>query len=395
MLYRWGKKLGYKINKLYNICLARHEKKIIDNVLNSPGFGRPIINIPPTTVKKICFIIPGIEKHSGGITSILRLGTYLFEMEYEIVYADFTGEKVSVLKKNARFNLKDYKGDIKTINDTKADDFDVVIASNWQAVYSLSKYSAYKMYFVQDYEPYFFKLNERFLLAKLTYELGLHIVSLGKWNIKQIKRECASINSILDSVSFPYEPKEYSQSNPRDYNCYKNKSCFKIAVYTKEEGKRIPNILQNILSKTRKEMSDRGIRLELIFFGMEKFHKTSIGINLGKLTKDKLEDLYIECDFGMVASMTNVSLVPYEMIATGLPVIEFKDGSFPSFFPDGAAILIDFDYMTLVEGLSDHIENPEKIQKKVDAAQKALNGLSWENTAVEFSKILYLICKNI
>ena len=41
----------------------------------------------------------------------------------------------------------------------------------------------------------------------------------------------------------------------------------------------------------------------------------------------------------MVASMSNISLVPYEMHASGLPVIEFGDGSYPFFFGQDTAIL--------------------------------------------------------
>jgi len=58
--------------------------------------------------------------------------------------------------------------------------YDIIIATSWQSVYYVRNFSGYKAYFVQDFEPYFFKLNERYLLAKKTYELGLHIISLGK-----------------------------------------------------------------------------------------------------------------------------------------------------------------------------------------------------------------------
>jgi glycosyltransferase involved in cell wall biosynthesis len=51
------------------------------------------------------------------------------------------------------------------------------------------------------------------------------------------------------------------------------------------------------------------------------------------LSKKQLLSLYRKADFGMVASMSNVSLVPYEMLATGLPLIEFEDGTFPYFLP--------------------------------------------------------------
>ena len=46
----------------------------------------------------------------------------------------------------------------------------------------------------------------------------------------------------------------------------------------------------------------------------------------------------------MVASLTNISLVPYEMIAAGLPVIEFKDGTFEYFFSKETAISVSYTH---------------------------------------------------
>ncbi len=66
---------------------------------------------------------------------------------------------------------------------------------------------------------------------------------------------------------------------------------------------------------------------------LTKVQSYTFGNNLGKLNKEEMKSLYEKSDFGIVASMTNISLVPYEMLAMGLPIVEFKDGSFPFFFP--------------------------------------------------------------
>lgn len=378
--------LAYKIKELYEIGFNRREKQIVDSVLSSRDFGQTIANATPTQINKIAFIVPGIEKFSGGITSILRLGTYLIDAGYDVDMIDFTGETEKELFRNARYNLPSVKTKILTLSTAK-DEYDVVIAGNWQAVYFLNNFHAYKMYFVQDFEPYFFKLNERYLLAKLTYELGIHIVSLGKWNLEQIKLNCHPTGR-MDWISFPYEPKEYPKKVERNYEAYKSKDKIRIAVYTKEEGKRIPSIIQTLLSKAEHELKHQGINLEVLFFGLKRSYRVSIGKNLGKLSKEQMLELYRNCDFGMVASMTNISLVPYEMMATGLPVIEFSDGSFKSFFPDGCALLIDFDYKNLVNGILHLVDCPEIIEQMTRKALSQLDGLSWKNSASEFSGIL-------
>ena len=386
----WSKtinKTAYKVKELYELGFDAREKKIIDSVLDSTKFGEKIINTSPNQVKNVAFIVPGIDRYSGGITSILRLGTYLTRMGYKIAYIDFQNRPVEENICNAKINLSYVEGKFETLNGADKKEFDVVIAGNWQAVYYLNDFDAYKMYFVQDYEPYFFKLNERYLLAKLTYQLGEHIVSLGKWNIEQISKEC-HIESKMDYISFPYEPSEYSKTITRDFYGYKSKKNIKIAVYTKEEGKRIPNILQSILEHASEYFAEKGIVLEIAYFGMKKNHKVRLGQNLGKLNKDQMLKLYNDSDFGMVASMTNISLVPYEMIATGLPVIEMQDGSFLSFFPSNSALLIDYNYKTLVEKIEESLKNPVILEQTSKNALKAIENLSWEKTAAEFSDIL-------
>ena len=74
-----------------------------------------------------------------------------------------------------------------------------------------------------------------------------------------------------------------------------------------------------------------GINVEILYFGEAKKFQSSIWQNLGMLNKFQLWKLYEKADFGVVASMSNISLVPYEMLSSGLPVIEAQDGTFPYF----------------------------------------------------------------
>ena len=90
----------------------------------------------------------------------------------------------------------------------------------------------------------------------------------------------------------------------------------------------------------------------------------------------------------MVASMSNVSLVPYEMLATGLPLIEFEDGTFPYFFPENSAILTSLSYEDLYRKIKNVIGQPQMLQDMHDISQAYLETLSWEKTGKQFSEIL-------
>lgn len=336
--------------------------------------------------KRIGIMVPHLVKSSGGVTSILRLGTQLSYLGYQVTYITMFNDKKEEMEDTAKHNLSSYQGKCVAMDNTKKDDFDIVIATEWRTVYRVLSYNAYKMYFVQDYEPIFFEMGERYLLSNKTYELGLHIVSLGKWNIDTIAKNC-QINGKVDYIDFPYEKTEYSYFK-RDFTRMSNDKKIKLAVYVKEESKRLPVIIPLLLNKLKKSLNDSNYNLEINYFGNGLPLSIENGNSLGKLSKKQLYDLYCQCDFGMVASLTNISLVPYEMIASGLPVIEFKDGTFDYFFDDQSAILCDLNVKHLKDELLDYINNPQKLETLNNNAMKHLKELSWEKSAQQFSNII-------
>jgi hypothetical protein len=266
----------------------------------------------------------------GGQTSILRLGTELAKQGYLVYYAVYKNQSKEEMKICASSNLEGFLGNLISsaaflkLQQKKSPD--VIVATSFDTVSYAKKFSGYKMYFVQDYEPYFYPFGEMFFLAKKTYEQGLHMVSLGAWNQEMIKKNCTVVSPI-DVIDFPYEKSEYPKIE-RDYMAYRDKKKLVIAVYLKYYGKRLPCIIPYMLQEVKELFIHEGIELIIKYYGEAKGFRAEGGTNLGMLSKSELRDLYQTADFGMVASMSNISLVPYEMLSTGLPVIEFMDGTF-------------------------------------------------------------------
>jgi len=340
----------------------------------------------PNKIEKICFVIPPMFAYSGGHTSILRLGTYLSGLGYEVYYVSYTNQNINEMKRNATLNLKNYKGEI--INNSSLEHFntDVYVATSWQTVYYIKHLKGYKMYFVQDYEPYFYKYGEKYLLTKKTYELGLHMVSLGKWNKSIIEQNC-NVKNKIDYIEFPYERTEYKLID-RDFHKYKHKKEINIAAYVKFDEKRAPYLIQYILENIKKQFDEKNIKLNIKYFGADKNQKFINGVNLGKLNKEQLFELYANSDFGVVASLSNISLVPFEMIATKLPVIEFEEGTFKYFFEENCAILTTFNWQDMYNKLLYYIDNPDYLEKITENAYRNVSHLSWENSARQFQEIL-------
>lgn len=198
---------------------------------------------------------------------------------------------------------------------------------------------------------------------------------------------CNYSKSKVDIIDFPYDPKEYSFDN-RDYNLYKDKKDITIACYIRFIGRRIPYISEYLLNNTKKYLEERGYNLKILFYGIDKKNKFSSATNLGKLSRNQLFELYKSCDFGMTASMSNISLVPFEMLATGLPLIEYRNGSYSYFLGEDTAILIDFDYKELGERIIETINNPDILKEMHEKSKERLEKLSWNNTCEQFWNIL-------
>lgn len=379
------RKYGMMLSTLY----IRHcDKAQIVKIINTCDFKR-INNVYPRAIRNIYFYVGALHSFSGGITSILRLGSILSEMGRKIFYIVEESMDIKIARRNAQFNLNGYKGCVISLNeyhDMQPSTDDVIIATSAFSVYKVIKMKGYKMYFVQDYEPYFSDEFELSLLARKTYDMGLHIISLGTWNRDIINGNIQS-EAKIDCIDFPYEKKEYSVVE-RDYISYQYKRRLNIAVYLKETSKRLPVIIPEILKSVSCMFQKDGIELNFTFYGGIRTLSKSMGTNLGKIPKEQLMDLYSKSDFGMVASMTNISLVPYEMLATGLPLIEFEDGSFPHFFTKDCALLTSYSPEDLYNKIKMCLADPSIFLERNRNAQEELGKLSWEKSANQFNRIL-------
>lgn len=379
-------KIISKAKKAYRLRRITQDYNRMAAMLRNESFNS-VNNRSPRSIKSVLFVVPGISAHAGGHTSILRLGTSLVDYGLEVAYITYNNQSKEDLENNARVNLSECKGTFLTKDDKLSHEYDVVIATLWESVYYAKQYSGYKMYFVQDYEPYFYAIGEKYFLAKRTYELGFHMVSLGPWNKKEIQKHSTSNNLKIDVIDFPFEPKEYTKCS-RNYFKYSDLKRITIVAYIKQEDKRMPTLSQVILYQVKKRFKEIGVEVDLLYYGMDKKIPVKGGTNLGKLAKKELNDLYHKADFGFVASMTNISLVPYEMIATGLPVIEMSEGSFSAFFGEGSAILCDFDPEKLFNEIKDYCEHPDKIIAMQRKAEEYVSQFSWDQTSRQFIKIV-------
>ncbi|MBA1435071.1 glycosyltransferase [Bombilactobacillus bombi] len=335
----------------------------------------------------ITFVTTGIEAYNGGQTTMLHLGTLLAHAGYDVYYQSYVPQSRVELENNAEFNYPGYQGTCLEMSELKQHQSDIWVATLWESAYIIKNLLGYKLYFVQDYEPYFYPFGDRFQLAKKTYELGLHMISLGPWCQKMIQQNC-QLYSPLEQINFPVDLDRYPHLH-RNFSDYPHKKKLKLAVYTKfTSPRRAPINVELILRNCEKILKQHGYQLEISYFGTEKEETFINGKNLGKLTPPQLVNLYHHSDFGIAPSMTNFSLVPFEMMSTGLPFIDFKEGTGRYFIPQNCCFITHFDETELAHLLMQLSQDAVALQKVTTNARQHLHSITWERTFKDILNIL-------
>lgn len=335
----------------------------------------------------ITFVTTGIEAYNGGQTTMLHLGTLLTKAGYAVYYLSYVPQSTASMENNAEFNYPGYQGTCLEMSEMTNHQSDIWIATLWESAYIIKNLPGYKIYFVQDYEPYFYPFGDRFQLAKKTYELGLHMISLGPWCKQMVQNNC-QVHSPLDQINFPVDLENYPYEK-RDFSTYQNKKTIKLAVYTKfNSPRRAPINIQFILNNCEKILHNQGYQLKINYFGTEKEETFINGQNLGKLTRPELIQLYQQCDFGIAPSMTNFSLVPFEMMSTGLPFIDFQEGTGRHFIAPHCCFYTHFDENELAHLLIRLCQDPTTLQTVTNNARQHLHSITWDRTLADILNIL-------
>lgn len=212
---------------------------------------------------------------------------------------------------------------------------DLIIATDWESVWPVLAASAFKrrFYFVQDHEPSFFAVGSNSLAAEMTYHEDLDCICAGPWLEKLMHERYGrwATHFWLAADQQVYYPSIHKPLNaiPR------------IAFYARTSTSRRAVEL-GVLALNY--LADLGFEFHVEVYGGDnnkqwleqvRFKYTDQGV----LSAAELGYLYRSCDLGMVFSATNYSLVPQEMMACDLAVLELDGDNTRTVFPEGTVVL--------------------------------------------------------
>jgi glycosyltransferase involved in cell wall biosynthesis len=260
---------------------------------------------------------------------------------------------------------------------------DIVVATSWPTAFWAGSISDAKerFYFVQDYEPFFHPHGSYFLAATGTYAHDIACVCASPW-LEQIMKEkygrwARKFYLAADpDIYFPALAEECANTIPR------------IALYNRRGTPRRAVELSLLALEL---LSKKGLQFQVELFGdvpnlaCAPFPCVDHGI----LDPAKLGDLYRSCDIGICFSTTNYSLVPVEMMACGLAVIELDIESVRAVFPSDVLRLCEADPYAIAAGIEHLLTDSEERRRLSHAGAKWASAFSWEKSARDVERAFF------
>lgn len=338
----------------------------------------------PATIKKdklnIAWITQPIGPGGGGHTTIACFVKYLQSQGHRVRFYLYLNNTIpqSVVETKEIFS-KSYGIEVEVKNIEDFADEDVVFATSWDTAYpvfNLQSPNLHKFYFVQDFEPSFYGLGSRYKLAEATYKFGFYGITAGKWLTKKV----SEYGMPADYFDFGAEMDIYRPTKPIQK---KKQIAFYARAHTERRGFEIGVMALKIFKEKHPDY-------EIVFFGqdMSNYDIPFEIVDRGILNKEELAEIYQESVACLVLSLTNVSLLPLELLVAGcVPVM--NDGE------NNTLVLGDTPHIAYTEAYPVHLahELSKAVQRDNinDYAQEMsayYEGRSWDKSYQKVEEII-------
>lgn len=262
------------------------------------------------------WLMPPPGKGSGGHMTIFRFIKYLEDAGHVCriyFHNPGSGSTVEAVREHMGDAFPKIKATMAWLKqDENMKDADGIFATSWQTAYTvyLSKVKAKKFYFVQDFEPFFYPTGSFSILAENTYKLGLRGITAGGWLSKKLHDD---YGMTTDHFWFGSDSGTYSFSGKKD----RKRVVFYARPTTERRAFELGILALDIFHKNNPDYI-----ISFIGWDVSEFLIPFPYENLGILTPKELNEVYNNSSASLVMSLTNMSLLPLELLASGcLPVV--------------------------------------------------------------------------
>ena len=229
---------------------------------------------------------------------------------------------------------------------------DIVVATTWQSALAASRIEtgASKAHFAQDYECWFYPRGDEFLGASRAHDLALETIVIGRWLPTVLWREHRLGARVVPFTADleRYRPGRRPPAGERPKRV--------LAMYQPEKPRRCPELMAATLSRLLRSEPAAEVTTVGSRWSPRLGHRHR---HLGVVSPDKLAELYRSSDAGLSLSTSNPSRVPFEMMASGLPVVEIGAENTVYDLPEAGCLLAHPDPVSLCEALQAIVNDSE------------------------------------
>ena len=255
------------------------------------------------------------RQHSGGHTTTFRLIRYLQSRGHDmrVYFFDVYGADLEYYRRLLIENYADLP--VGNVFDGMSDAHGVV-ATCWESAYPAfnARSAGKRFYLVQDFEPWFYPAGAPAALAENTYRMGFHAITAGPWLSSLLRR---NYGMDADHFEFGCDTDIYQLGND-----HRDSVVFYSRPDTPRRAFELGLLALELFAAAHPEVQihafgglaagNGGLRFPIVDHGL--------------VPPVELNRLYNRSFAGLCLSMSNVSLVPHEMLAAGcIPVVNDAD----------------------------------------------------------------------
>ena len=323
------------------------------------------------SIRIVAWVIPTPFRGSGGFRTIFNKAKYL---ETIGVYSDFyilsldtdrllnTADMADCISQ--WFGYSPHKvGVASSPLDPK---YYAVIATAWNtARYVARQKHERKFYFVQDYETLFYPADCFAFSADDSYRYGLQTITMGRWLAKKMRQMGSPVAGFIEFTT------DNSHYFPRANMRKEYAIC---GIYQPEKNRR----LSSFLLEAAELLLESDSRLTIYLYGSEPRQQFPVPlnprlINLGLLSLAECNNLYNKCLIGVSLSATNPSRIPFEMISSGIPVIELNLENNHFDYPEEGVFFAEPSPAGIASAISALLSTPKRLASAGKLAATAMS----------------------
>jgi O-antigen biosynthesis protein len=324
----------------------------------------------------------------GGHYTIFRFANYFASKDTHNIIYIYNNQRHSTpraLQKDLELALE--KCRIEVIIDPKElPECTGAIATTWQSAYHVRAFpfAREKFYFMQDYESYFYAFGTASIQANETYTFGFHGISGGDWLRSRYEAHGGSaINyrfAVDKNIFYPAATNGKVRPTVKRLFFYGRPSserrCFELGMASLEL------------------ISERFPEVEIVIAGLElNFTPPFKTTQLGNMKLEETGRLYRTCDIGIAFSATNLSYLPVELMACGVPVISNRGPQVEWHCVDRQnSMLVEATPESVLDAFSELHYSASLRQQLADGGLATMQDLSWEQ---EMQKVYQYITARI